>query len=59
MQDETYGVDLEETLVTSMLLPPLRIEIPTHAFSIEEARKDASVHILDTLILYLYQLTLP
>ena len=29
MQVETYGVDPSHTLVTSVLLPPLRIEMPT------------------------------
>ena len=29
MQDETCGVDPSDTLTTSMLLPPLRIEMPT------------------------------
>ena len=59
MQDETYGVDPLDTLVTLMVLPPLRIEIPTHAFSIDATKTDASVHILDTLTLDFSKIILP
>ena len=51
MQAETYGVHPADTLAMPVLLPPLRIEMPAHAFSTEEAKKEASVHRLDTLIL--------
>ena len=59
MQAETYGLDLLDTLVMLVLLSPLRIEMPTQAFSTEEAEKEASVHSLDTLTLDLSKLTLP
>ena len=58
MQDETYGVDQTDTLPMPVLLPPLRIEMPAHAFSTEEVEKEASVHSLDTLILDFSKLTL-
>ena len=58
MQDETYGVDPANTLAMPVLLPPLRIEMPVQEFSTEEAKKEASVHSLDTLILDFSKITL-
>ena len=59
MQAETYGVDPSNTLAMLVLLPPLRIEIPVHAFSTDATKKDTSVHTLDILTLDFSKLTLP
>ena len=52
-------MDPADTLVTLMLLSPLRIEILVQAFSTEEVEKEVSVHSLDTLILDFSNLMLP
>ena len=57
IQDETYGASQADALAAPIILPPLRIEMPTEELSKKGKGNEESLHKLDTLILNFSKLT--